>query len=89
MDLSEDQEKFRELLNIEYSWPAKYTFKFIVPTDKEQHVLDLFDNDVESTVKPSSGGKYSSITAYPIAPNAEMIIKIYQKASEIEGIISL
>ena len=41
MDHSEDEEKFKELLNKEYSWPAKYTFKFILPRGGESYRRSL------------------------------------------------
>ena len=85
----DDLDKFRDLLNGEYSWPAKYTFKFIVPADREANVTGLFSTTAEVTIKPSSGGKYTSVTAQDTMDNAEQIIDIYSKASDIEGIISL
>ena len=89
MDHSEDEEKFKELLNKEYTWPAKYTFKFILPTGEEKAIEDLFKNDVEIKAKASSGGKYTSITIYAMMSDADEIWDLYKKASEISGIISL
>ena len=85
----DDLDKFRDLLNGEYSWPATYTFKFIVPAGQEANVTNLFRETAEVKIKPSSGGKYASITAQDTMDNAEQIIEIYSKASNIEGIISL
>ena len=42
MEYKEDEDKFRELLNQEYSWPTKYTFKFIVPASEEKAIEDIF-----------------------------------------------
>ncbi len=89
MKKSEDQEKFRELLDEEYTWPAMYTFKFIVPADKEDDVRSLFPEQAEVITKPSSKGKYTSLTSQCSMNNADEIIDIYEKAAEIEGIISL
>lgn len=89
MSKIDDLDKFRELLDGEYSWPAKYTFKFIVPSDEETKVTKLFGEAAQVTLKPSSGGKYTSVTAQDAMDNADEIIEIYQKASKIEGIISL
>jgi putative lipoic acid-binding regulatory protein len=89
MKKSEDQEKFRELLNEEYTWPSMYTFKFIVPADKEDEVRLLFPEQAEVSIKPSSKGKYTSLTSQCSMNNADEIIDIYEKAAEIEGIISL
>ena len=89
MDYKEDEQKFKELLNKEYSWPAKYTFKFILPAGKEKEIENLFSKDVEIKKKPSSGGKYTSITIYALMPGADEIIALYREASAINGIISL
>ena len=89
MKYQEDKEKFRELLNQEYSWPARYTFKFIVKSENQQEVVNLFDEKVEIVTKPSSGDKYISVTIYAQMQNAEEIMTIYDAAAAIPGIISL
>ena len=89
MTYKEDEGKFKELLNQEYSWPAKYTFKFILPAGQEKAIEELFNKDVEIRKKPSSGGKYTSITIYALMANADEILAIYNSASAITGIISL
>ncbi len=89
MDNEEDKDKFRELLDKEYDWPAKYVFKFIVPAGKEAEVQSLFKEGCEIKEKSSSGGKYTSTTIHALMANADEIITIYEKASDIEGIISL
>ena len=89
MDYKKDEHKFKELLNQEYSWPARYTFKFIVPAGEENAIEDIFNKDVEIKKKPSSGKKYTSITIYALMANADEIIEHYQAASTISGIISL
>ena len=89
MKYQEDKEKFRELLNQEYSWPARFTFKFIVKSENQQEVVNLFDEKVEIVTKPSSGDKYISVTIYAQMQNAEEIMTIYDAATVIPGIISL
>ena len=89
MDYNKDKDKFKELLNQEYSWPATYPFKFIVSAGEVQTVEELFKKGVEIKKKPSSGGKYTSITIYANMANADEIVAIYQAASTISGIISL
>ena len=89
MDYKEDEEKFKDLLNREYKWPARYTFKFILPAGKEKAIEDIFKKDVEIKKKPSSGGKYISLTIYATMTNAEEILLQYKAASSISGIISL
>ena len=89
MDSKEDEDKFKELLNKEYSFPAIYPFKFIVPAGEEKAIENLFKKGVEIKRKPSSGGKYTSFTIYAMMANAEEILALYSAASSISGIISL
>lgn len=89
MNYQEDKGKFKELLNQEYSWPSRYTFKFIVKSENQQEVVNLFDDNVEINTKPSSGDKYVSVTIYAQMKNAEEIMSIYDSATAIPGIISL
>ncbi len=79
---------FREKLDSHYAWPALYTFKFIVPTGKEEEVKNLFPNHI-STEKLSKNGKYTSITINMMMPSSDAVITVYQTASVIEGIIAL
>jgi len=89
MDYKKDEDKFKELLNQEYSWPATYPFKFIVPASEENAIEALFKQKFEIKKKPSSGGKYTSITIHAQMDNADEILAIYKIASSITGIISL
>lgn len=81
-------EKFRIQLDEYYAWPALYAFKFIVPSGKEGEVKALFPNHTISK-KPSKNGKYTSITAEAMLPSSEAVIKIYEAAAKIEGILAL
>ena len=89
MDYQKDDTKFKELLNQEYSWPARYTFKFIVPAGEEKAIEAIFKKDVEIKKKPSSGGKYTSLTIYASMASADEIVMLYKAVSTISGIISL
>lgn len=84
-------DELRKKLNDFNSWPTLYMFKFIVPSDNHRIALveSLFDDGAELKMQPSSKGKYTSITARVVMLDAEQVISIYQRASEIEGIISL
>lgn len=81
-------DSFRERLESEYEWPSLYTFKFIVPRDQEEAVMELFPK-VEVSTKESSGGKYISLTARLMANSSDTIISVYEKAQHIEGLIAL
>jgi len=89
MDSKEKDENFKVLLNNEYRWPAKYTFKFILPAGEEKAIEYLFKEDAEINKKPSSGGKYASITIYALMQDADEILALYRSAASIPGIISL
>lgn len=79
---------FREKLDQHYSWPSLYMFKFIVPAGREQEVKALFIQH-EVREKQSAKGNYTSITAQMMMPSAEAVIAVYQRASEIPGIVAL
>ena len=82
------RENFKEKLDSQYSWPSLYMFKFIVARGKEDKVLRLFPYN-EVTTKQSKNGNYISITAKVMMGSSEDIIKIYEEAYKIEGVISL
>ena len=89
MNPGQDEEKFKELLDAEYTWPAQYTFKFVVLSGQIKEVEALFPADAKISNKESSGGKYTSVTINAEMANADEIMAIYTKAAKIEGIISL
>ena len=80
--------EFQEKLDATHTFPTIYMFKFIVLEDKRKMVETLFSGH-EVMSKPSSKGKYVSITAKPMMGSSESIIEIYKKAHKIEGIIAL
>lgn len=79
---------FRLKLEQYYSWPALYTFKFIVPKGKESEIKKLFPHHTTNE-KSSKKGKYISVTFQVMAPSSDAVIDVYQKASSIEGLIAL
>jgi uncharacterized protein len=87
--MSGSKEKdFKELLNNQYNWPADYLFKFIVNKDHKEELLGLFEGH-KVIEKPSSKGKYISISGRILMHNAEEVMGIYSKASKIKTVISL
>lgn len=83
-----EENKFKDLLNKEYKWPALYSFKFIVPKINAPTVVSLFPENT-ATEKPSKNGNYISVNAKVEMNNAEDVMDIYARASEVEGLISL
>ena len=72
-------------------FPQVYFFKFIVPNknDNVARVSALYSSDTQVKMKPSSSGKFISMSAKQVMLSADEIIGIYKKASVIDGIISL
>lgn len=87
--MDEKFKKMHELLSTEYQWPGPYVFKFIAPVDKVGSVSSLFDERFETTNKPSKKGNYISLTAVGEMSSPDEVIKIYQAAGSIPGVISL
>tara|TARA_B110000459_G_scaffold173007_1_gene194866 strand:- start:1005 stop:1268 length:264 start_codon:yes stop_codon:yes gene_type:complete len=72
-------------------FPQVYFFKFIVPntSDNVAKVSALYAADTQVQMKTSSSGKFISVSAKQVMLSADEVIQIYNKASNIEGIISL
>lgn len=73
------------------SFPYLYMFKFIIKSDNKTMALVevIFDNDAEIVQKQSTKGNFISITVKQVVLSVDEIISIYEKAAEIEGVISL
>jgi hypothetical protein len=72
-------------------WPNVYMFKFIVPNTSEKVALtmELFNNESDITMHESSTGKFISITAKELMLDVDSIIKIYEEATKIKGLMAL
>jgi putative lipoic acid-binding regulatory protein len=79
---------FKEKLESFGTFPMPYLFKFIVPFGKESERAAIFPKD-EVVLKPSSGGKYISITIHMQVDSADQVIELYEMAAQIDGVISL
>ena len=87
--LSDEQlQKLKELLEDQHSWPTSYLFKFIVPVEKLDDVKGLFPG-YDVSLRESKGGKFVALSVIVKATSADVVIAIYQQASEIEGLMSL
>ncbi|MCT4698639.1 DUF493 family protein [Tenacibaculum haliotis] len=74
------------------TFPSKYLYKFIVPTDENQveEVKNLFDKGgAVIETKKSKTGKYNSLSIFLNVKSAHEVIAYYKKADVIKGIISL
>ncbi|MEE9350414.1 MAG: DUF493 family protein [Flavobacteriaceae bacterium] len=74
------------------SFPTKYMFKFIIPSnkDKKDKIDDMFNNlGAVITTKQSKSAKYTSLTVLVVMKSVDDIIKKYEEVDMIEGVISL
>ena len=89
---SEFYEKLKQSLLETTSFPTKYMFKFIIPTDDEKFktIEAIFDNlGAVIDSKPSKNGKYTSLTILVRMNDPEEIIQKYQEVAKVDGVISL
>jgi hypothetical protein len=72
-------------------WPRLYLFKFISPSDNHKIALitNMFDDVSDINIRPSSKGKYTSISVKEIMMNSERVIELYEEAAKIDGVIIL
>ena len=83
-----DLESFRSSLDANYEWPSLYPFKFIVPVDQAESVLNLFaDNPVRA--RESKNGRFVAYTMEIHVHSCDEVIAIYQRVAQIPGVISL
>jgi len=89
--MSENIEKFRELLSKNTEWPMLYYFKFIIQNNQQKldQVKELFADPSSITYNTSRDIKFISLSCKQIMPDAESIIAIYEKANLVDGLIAL
>lgn len=80
--------KLKLVMDETVEFPTEYLFKFIVPVSEVHHVI-LILHGLDIDERASSNGKYISVSGKGIFQSSEEIIKIYKRASVIQGIISL
>ncbi len=81
-------DSFKKILEEEYRFPTIYSFKFIVLSSLKNKIISLLPN-ASIKEKLSKNGKYVSVTLTQTMNNSSEIIYIYEKASKINGVISL
>lgn len=85
-------QKLKNKLSEKTSFPSKYLFKFIVKNKENliAEVIQIFEGmraDVKKT--PSKNENFMSVSVLVLVCSADEVIKKYQEAEVIEGIISL
>ena len=86
--MSKDYSDFIEKLENQHSWPSEYMFKFIVPSDVENEIKQIFSGQ-SITSRESSKGNYTSITVKMMINSTDEVIRIYEEAHKVEGVIAL
>ncbi|NBB80578.1 MAG: DUF493 family protein [Verrucomicrobia bacterium] len=89
-DMKDDDslESFRSSLDANYDWPCLFPFKFIVPKDQREQVLELFADD-PVRANESSGGRFIAYTMEMHMHSCDEVIAIYQRVAQVPGVISL
>lgn len=89
---SEFYEKLKNSLLETTTFPTQYLYKFIIPTSEEKmKEIEMIFNNMGAVIntKPSSNGKYTSLSIYVSMKTPDEIIAKYQEVSTVEGVISL
>ena len=82
------EKKFKELLDNQYKWPADYLFKFIVTKECKEELLTVLGGH-RAIEKPSSKGKYVSVSLRIMMKSSDDVMEVYRKASKVESVLSL
>lgn len=86
--MEEKLKQFRQALDEHHQWPCPYIFKFIVPTENFPQFQERFpDEDIKT--RQSKNGKYTSATMESTMCSSKAVMEIYQRASEVPGVMSL
>ncbi|WP_421874690.1 DUF493 family protein [Marinoscillum sp.] len=86
--MSWDIESFRQKLEDQHTFPGTYIFKFIVPHEKRDDVVEILPF-ADIKYRESSNGKYISVTASAEMKTSQGVLDVYIEANKIEGCIAL
>ncbi|WP_258100274.1 DUF493 domain-containing protein [Marinoscillum pacificum] len=86
--MSWDIESFRQKLEDQHEFPGTYKFKFIVPHEKRDEIVEVLPlGDIK--YRDSSNKKYVSVTAEAEMETSQAVLDVYIEANKIEGCIAL
>ncbi len=81
-------ESFKSSLDAHYNWPSVFPFKFIVPAQQANQVIELLNTDhLES--RDSSNGRFVAFTLEKEVQSSDEVVALYETMSHIPGIITL
>lgn len=86
--MSWDIESFREKLEDQHEFPGKYTFKFIVPHERRESIVEILPF-AEIKYRESSNKKYVSVTASAQMESSQDVLDVYLAANKVDGCIAL
>ncbi|NJB35441.1 MULTISPECIES: DUF493 family protein [Flavobacteriaceae] len=95
MDQKKSEEfynRLREQLWDNTSWPSKYLYKFIVPSNSDgvTQINTIFDNmGAVIGSKTSSKGTYTSLSITVQMKDPDAVIAKYKEVEGVKGVISL
>ena len=81
-------ESFKSSLDAYYTWPASFPFKFIVPIEQANQVIEMLD-DPNLTSRPSTNGRYRAFSLEKKMHSSDEVVAVYEKMMLIPGIISI
>lgn len=85
-------QSFKKKLEKSHSFPEDYIYKFFIPNDAEKlaELYRVFDGTKNTiSTRESKNGKYIGITIEVFVLDAAHVIRLYQEAEKIEGIVSI
>lgn len=82
-----DYSTFRESLK-DHKWPSFFMFKFIVPIEKKEEILNIVPSPSVS-LRESKNKKYVGVTSHVFVTSEDAVIDIYKQAATVEGVILL
>lgn len=83
-----DFSALRERLEQQGSWPAVYTFKFVVPVASRALAIELL-GDPQPGERPSRNGRYVGLTSRRTMSDPDAVVDVYRALAAVPGIISL
>ena len=83
-----DYGSLKERLAAHYTWPNVYLFKFIVPREQSNQVIELLD-DTNLKKKYSAKGRFVSFSCEKLVQSSDEVIALYRLMEKIPGIITL
>ena len=84
-------DELRKKLEAQLTFPSIYMFKFILKSDNRKMALieNIFEEDADIIQNQSEKGNFTSITVKQIVMSVDEIIDVYERAAQIEGVMSL